>query len=273
VAEGSTFVTREAARRYEMAHVWRSIFYSSARHRLGISSRHEVEEIADGYAVFGGMSCVVNGAGGIGLGQQVTRQDFSRLERFFFNKNAPVKLHLSPLAHTNLRDLTAQHGYTLGGFFSVLVCDLSPDWQPAPLPDGITITQASPEQADLWVNTSAKGFEESEQPSTEAVKILAPNFYADEATCFLAWAEGEPAGAGGMYQFGGVIELGGASTRPAFRRRGIQRALIEARMQYARAMDCDTAIILTEPASDSQRNAERLGFRLAYTQVTLIKSA
>ena len=32
---------------------------------------------------------------------------------------------------------------------------------------------------------------------------------------------------------------------------------------------CDLAVVHTEPGSDSQRNVERLGFRLAYTKVTM----
>lgn len=48
----------------------------------------------------------------------------------------------------------------------------------------------------------------------------------------------------------------GASTVPEFRNRSAQRALLEARLRCANA----------QPGSGSHRNAERNGFRVAYTR-------
>jgi GNAT superfamily N-acetyltransferase len=50
------------------------------------------------------------------------------------------------------------------------------------------------------------------------------------------------------------------------RRRGLQAALMEARMRYAKEHGCDLAMMVAEPGSNSQRNAERMGFRIAYTR-------
>jgi hypothetical protein len=50
------------------------------------------------------------------------------------------------------------------------------------------------------------------------------------------------------------------------RRRGLQSALIRARMRYAAEHGCDLAMLVAEPGSHSQRNAERRGFRIAYTR-------
>jgi hypothetical protein len=37
-------------------------------------------------------------------------------------------------------------------------------------------------------------------------------------------------------------------------------------MRCAADMGCDLAMMVTQPGSDSQRNAERNGFRIAYTR-------
>jgi GNAT superfamily N-acetyltransferase len=66
---------------------------------------------------------------------------------------------------------------------------------------------------------------------------------------------------------GGVALFAGASTVPAARHQGAQRALFEARMRVARAHGCDIAMVCTAPGSASQRNAERQGFRIAYTRI------
>ena len=70
----------------------------------------------------------------------------------------------------------------------------------------------------------------------------------------------------------GLAELFGASTRPTFRNRGVQTALLASRLAEAQRQGCDLAMVHTEPGSASQRNVERLGFRLAYTKVHLVKA-
>ncbi len=121
--------------------------------------------------------------------------------------------------------------------------------------------------------TTAQGFEGVEVPSQEALNVLAPNFYAENAACFFAWVDGNPAGGGGMYSHEGIVELGGASTRPAYRRRGVQTALVYARIIAAKENGNRLAMVVTDPASHSQRNLERMGFRLAYTKAILTKAS
>jgi hypothetical protein len=50
------------------------------------------------------------------------------------------------------------------------------------------------------------------------------------------------------------------------RRRGLQAALIEARIRYAFENGCDLLMMVAEVGGESQRNAERNGFRVAYTR-------
>jgi hypothetical protein len=42
--------------------------------------------------------------------------------------------------------------------------------------------------------------------------------------------------------------------------------LLAARLAEARQRGCEIAMMVTEPGSTSQRNAERRGFRVAYTR-------
>jgi GNAT superfamily N-acetyltransferase len=65
----------------------------------------------------------------------------------------------------------------------------------------------------------------------------------------------------------GVALFGGSSTVPELRRRGLQAALLQERMSYAFEQGCDLAMMVAEAGSNSQRNAERKGFRVAYTRV------
>lgn len=62
-----------------------------------------------------------------------------------------------------------------------------------------------------------------------------------------------------------------ASTQMAFRQRGVQTTLLHTRLAFAAAMGCDLAVVQTKPGSASQRNVQRLDFRLAYTKVTMLR--
>ena len=89
---------------------------------------------------------------------------------------------------------------------------------------------------------------------------------ANGTTCFVAEWNGEPAAAAALSMRGGVAILAGASTVPEFRCRGLQSALLRARLAHAAANGCDLAMMAALPGSGSQRNAERRGFRIAYTR-------
>ena len=58
-----------------------------------------------------------------------------------------------------------------------------------------------------------------------------------------------------------------------FRRRGIQQALMAARLQACADAGCRIACIHSDPAVATARNARRLGFALAYTTVTVVADA
>jgi hypothetical protein len=44
-------------------------------------------------------------------------------------------------------------------------------------------------------------------------------------------------------------------------------ALLDARLRYAAAKGCKIAMMGALPGSQSQRNAEKQGFRIAYTRI------
>ncbi len=267
----TTFVDRAFACRLESGTTWRSVNYARGYQLLHPDAQCAAQEIAGGYAVYVAPGSPLNSARGMGMEAPVARSDLQAVEDFFFQRGQPAQIYVCPFADESLFGLLREAGYRLDFFFSVLFALIPEGYRPGPLPEGVTIAQAGPEQAADGLRVTAAGFEETDTPSLGAFDILGPNFYAPESAAFLAGAGGQPAGGGGLYAHGGVVELGGASTRPAFRRKGIQRALIEARLAAARRGGCDLAMVLTEPGSDSQRNLQRAGFELAYTLVVMRK--
>jgi hypothetical protein len=43
--------------------------------------------------------------------------------------------------------------------------------------------------------------------------------------------------------------------------------LLDSRLRYAAEQGCDIAMMCAQPGTPSQRNAERNGFRIAYTRI------
>jgi GNAT superfamily N-acetyltransferase len=89
----------------------------------------------------------------------------------------------------------------------------------------------------------------------------------EHTPCFIAEIDGTPGATASLFLHEGVALFSGAATVPEMRRRGLQSALIRERMRYAAAQGCDLAVMVAEAGSESQRNAERRGFRIAYTRI------
>jgi ribosomal protein S18 acetylase RimI-like enzyme len=70
-----------------------------------------------------------------------------------------------------------------------------------------------------------------------------------------------------------IFALCGAGTAMEFRGRGLQTALLHARLAAAAEAGCEFAVVVTQGSSASQRNCQRLGFRVAYSKVTVIKDS
>jgi GNAT superfamily N-acetyltransferase len=264
------YVGLALSRRLEMTHAWRSVKYARAQLVWRPETRSTVEAVAGGFAVFAGDGSPLNRAVGLGLHGPVTDTDLDHVEQLYLSRQATPRIDLCPLADPSLLALLREHNFLLERFFNVMARPLTNE--DAAALAATPITQAAPEEAELWIRTTAQGFTGQDNPPQADLDILAPNFYSQDATCFFAWVDGQPAGGGTMFIHEGAAELGGASTRSAFRKRGVQTALLRARLAAARKAGCDLAASMTEPGSDSQRNMERAGFRLAYTKASMVKA-
>jgi GNAT superfamily N-acetyltransferase len=120
----------------------------------------------------------------------------------------------------------------------------------------------------VWARTSARGWS-SEHPDLSDFMFEFGQISAlsQRSVSFLAELDGEPIATGSLFMHEGVALLAGASTVPEGRRQGAQQVLLEARLQYAADQGCTIAMMGAAPGSQSQRNAEKQGFRIAYTRI------
>jgi hypothetical protein len=256
----------ELSRRLEFAEAQVAVEGANTMMASNPESSVAVERVAGGYAVYCGANSPITQAVGLGLNGPVSAEEIDRLEEFYFSRNEPVRAETSPLADASLFALYRERGYGVTEFSNVMVrpIDSAERWQE---PAGIEIWKASRQEMELWTLTVAQGFAENYPVTEEIIRIMKVFGLSRGMECYLASIDGKVAGGATLSLRGKIAGLFGASTLPDFRKRGVQTALLRARLRRAAEVRCEIAMSLAQPGSHSQRNISRLGFRTLYTRV------
>ena len=259
------FADLALARRLERAEGHACAQFAETRRRLFPDCGSEWTECAGAYAVFDGIGAPTTQSFGLGIVEELNAASLDALERFFLERGAQVMHEVSPLAGVAALDLLCARGYRPIEISSVLYRAV--EKPPAQPKAAISVRVTRPEEAQLWTDISARGWTHEQPELSEFLRQMGAICLArEESPCFLAELEGQPGAAGALSLHKGVALFAGASTIPELRRRGLQAALLEVRMRYAFDHGCDLAMMVAEAGSNSQRNAERQGFRVAYTR-------
>jgi hypothetical protein len=225
-------------------------------------------EVAGTYAMYDGVDSPGTQTFGLGLFESVSDAHFDRLEQFFAQHGAPVYHEVCPLVDASLIKQLNERGYQPFEFSNVLYRPISAvDDAVATPADSIQVRQIPPGDEGLWARTAARGWADVAPELGDyllELERIVP--HQRNAYCFLAAKQGEAIAAGALCLFEGVAMLAGASTIPQHRKQGAQLALLEQRLRFGAEQGCDLAMIGAAPGSASQRNAERQGFRVAYTR-------
>ena len=234
--------------------------------------------IAGGSVCFSGVGSWMNQAQGLGHNGPVSADEVDQLVEFFTSRSVEPKIEVSVFADASLLQQLDRHGFTVTEFENVWGRDLT---QPIDakrlltyaLPDELSIREVDREDlacVEEFARTSASGFsEDSNAPSPELVEDIKRTVLHERSVSLLARMGGQAAGAAGMEVSGEISCLFGATVLPKFRRRSIQSALIIHRLQKAKSAGCELAVIHSAPGIATERNAQRMGFFLAYSKVIM----
>ncbi len=241
-------------------------------------ARAVVTPVAGGQAVFAATGSPMNKAIGIGFGATIDEAALEAIEQSWRERGEPMRFELSSLAEPSVAPALTARGYRLTGFENVMGRAVAADDVDA-TPAGMRITQLPQEDWRTWLDVALDGFAapDGSAPGEEVYPREAiEGIFVDMAATpglvrYLLEIDGTPAGAASIRMDDGLAQLCGAATLPAFRRRGVQAALLSRRLADARQAGCDLAVVTVQPGSKSQANAMRQGFSLLYTRVILIK--
>ncbi|WP_439380162.1 GNAT family N-acetyltransferase [Amycolatopsis lexingtonensis] len=224
---------------------------------------------AGGVASFAEADSPFNKVAGVGFAG--LPDDLDEVEAAFAEFGAPVQIELSQLADTSVGAFLTGRGYRLENYENVLGRRIGG----ADHPEGIRRTGDDELEtwlagiADASVVADTEGVPSNEDFPRETIL----NALRDMPGMlrFTAERDGEFAGGAGLRVAEGIAQLGAAATLPAHRRRGVQTALVRARLAAAAELGCDLAVVTTQPGSKSQQNVQRLGFDLLYARAVLVK--
>lgn len=225
-------------------------------------------EVAGAYAMFDAIESPCTQTFGLGLFEEVKGEHLDEIEGFFRQHNAPIFQEVSPIADASLLVLLNGRGYQPTELTSVMYRSLKPGGFSAPKQNPEISTRViATDEVDLWAETSARGW-----ASDESLAEFMFNFGRISAQCggaypYLAELNGKPIATGMLFISDDVAMLAGASTIPEGRNNGAQNALLNARLSFAAEYGCTLASMGASPGSQSQKNAEKNGFNVAYTRI------
>lgn len=234
--------------------------------------------LAGGAAVYAEDGSPLNKVVGLGFAGSPTADALDAFEHAYAARGVRSQVELAHLADPEISALLSDRGYRLESFENVLGRAL--DGAPAPVAiPGIEVRRIHSDEFEQWLAVVADAVA---HPDTQGVpwheefpRDVYENAERDFATTgvqhYLALLDGEIAGGAGLRVSGGIAQFAGAATLPAYRRRGIQSALLAARLNDVVAAGCDVAVITVQPGSKSAENANRQGFDLLYTRTVLAK--
>jgi GNAT superfamily N-acetyltransferase len=239
--------------------------------------------VAGGVALFRGPGSPLNKVAGLGFAP-LTAAELSHIEHAFAERGVPIQIELSTHADPSLSRMLCARGYELSGFENVLGCRVT-DLAPPPKAQELSIDRvANDADRDAWVDVLTEGFSardpgREETPEHDAFdRVALERVFRDMADKPTVWQwlarwNGEVVGAASMGVRDGIAQLFGTATLAHARRRGVQSALLAARLLVAHGQACDLAVVTTQPGSKSHQNVQRAGFDLLYARAVWLRES
>jgi GNAT superfamily N-acetyltransferase len=204
---------------------------------------------------------------GLGLAEPATEAHLDEIDAFFTALHTRYAIAVAPHAQPpELTGLLAERGFTSGYAwtkFTRLLEDAH-----AGMTD-LRVELVGPERGGDFARVVREAY---------VLPAGAPLEHAPELegySCFVAYAGDEPAAGAALVVHEGTAWFGFAATRPSFRRRGGQTALMAAQARHA--AELGATLLVTESGervegrpSTSYRNILRNGFRPAYVRPNFV---
>jgi GNAT superfamily N-acetyltransferase len=261
----SVFADAPLARRLETTEGHGNAAFVDAQARREPYSGAIRTEIAGTQVMFAGVGSPITQTFGLGIHQPPADRDLDAIERFFTSRGSAVFHEVSPLAGVEVAATLARRGYKPIEMSNVMFREIESARGAQGAQGALRVRRVQLDEADWYGSIAARGWSQEAPDVLPFIQGFARSS-VECATCFVAELDGRAIATAALFMHGGVALLAGASTVPEGRRNGAQLALLDTRLHTAASQGCNLAMMVAAPGSASQRNAERNGFRVAYTR-------
>jgi hypothetical protein len=274
------FCSADLAARIDRAEARQMIAIARGAAARDSSLQPFIVEVGQGAAIFAGPGSPTNKMIGIGFGEPLDPAVLDDLEARFAAREARFQAEVSVLAEPRTHADLVERGYVASGFEHVLGHPMGSTI--APLPAGVAVEIVSASDMPALCEAMVEAFAAPDvggvggdaiPPADEIRRWFMVTMSVDGFRGYLARVDGKIAGGGSLRIDGDIAQFSGAGTLPGFRRRGVQTAVYRARLADAAAAGCTVSVVVTQPGSKSQQNAQREGFSLLYARQLLVKPA
>lgn len=188
--------------------------------------------------------------------------DIQAISEFYKGRVSGWEAVVTPYSSEDAITNLLAHGATVMGWEEMLYRRI----EPIPKDFDVDIRELKPGESKDWAAISLHGFWGDDPPehAIQLQRLLAKS----TGRRYVAFVNGQPASAAAVSNGGPIAAFGGAATLTSFRGRGLQSALIRQRINDSVGID-EWVCMGAAPGSSSHRNAERAGFRVAYSSLSL----
>lgn len=220
----------------------------------------------------------------------VPMSDIDELIEWFVSRGKEPRLEACTCAHPSLFAGLAERGFVVRLIENLLFCDLTDSSQRASAIDAtapgveiITIDPKNATQVEAYAMSVCIGFrtaslapgstvpEGLDIPQRELDLTKACVRHPRTTALAAVTPSGQIVGGGVIETFGDIGGMFALSVLPPYRNRGIQRALMAARVQHARKVGIKVVTVSSMPCVGTERNARRAGFQLGYTRAVVVR--
>lgn len=230
--------------------------------------------VAGGLAVSKGPRSPSSSGFGLGLHGPVTREDLDLVEAHLGALGGEVRIELCAHADPSLAAELARRGYRVERFLLVLFRALGP----APGASAgrslrLQVREIAPGEERAFADAFALAhLGRAPAPDEAAAEDLLAIPRAEGSACFAGLDGASIVAVAVASEHAQVAVLSGAGVLPAWRGRGLQLALVQARLAWAARRGCEIASSAVDPGGASQRTLERAGFRVAYPKAVMVRA-
>lgn len=194
----------------------------------------------------------------IGSTRPLRPDDLAVLRAFYARRGLPPRLELDEDVLERDRPVLTSAGYLLDDLVLTVLCaPTAPSSGPGT--DGILVRLVTNRRA--WSDLVMRGFKDTVPESEhDRLRRATESSAAAAHGLFVAAIDGVDVGGGAVGINGDLAFLYSSSVLPAYRNRGVHRALLAARLAFGHARGATDAALKTVPGSAVLRSSAGLGF-------------